>query len=164
MVGGADGSLWWSRAVENWDDAHGIVMTLPIGQYVKATKIVKCPAEMGRVRMNKQPFFGNYYYVWNYTVNVGAIIGTEGKIDLIRNPSKMPIWVEENTDADFRPISANEANTINDMAFAGSDITSARHGGFAHMGFADGHVARLEGGLRQDSARWPEGPFIFRQH
>lgn len=137
-----------------------------IARYIKNTAILKCPSEMGKVRVKTSNVDGNYTYAWNYTVNGGVMAAAPGpnaRFDRVKRPSQLPLYVEENTDANVLNPYSNLPNTINDLAFHGTDVTSARHHGYANVGFCDGHASRVKGKLMQQNATWPDGTLMFIQ-
>ena len=83
------------------------------------------------------------------------------RFSLITYPRKLPMVVDENTDPNFIPISSTNPRIINDSCFCYVDATSRAHNGYATITFMDGHASRLKGGLIFDSAKYPDGTYIF---
>jgi prepilin-type N-terminal cleavage/methylation domain-containing protein/prepilin-type processing-associated H-X9-DG protein len=138
-----------------------------IAHYATSAKIMKCPAEEGSVDVYTMVgwtgiriLHQRLTFAWNYTVNIGY-----GDPTFLRRPSRIPAWVEENTDSRYAVPTSREkyGNVINDMSFSGSDITSYRHRGVAVVSFADGHVGSVPGGSIQDSSRYPDGTHMFKE-
>jgi|GEM_PF-3118037 len=145
----------------------GDARRLWVARYISTGQVMKCPADLGPVdvytnlgetgiRINHQ----RLTYAWNYTVNIGY-----GDPTFLRRPSRIPAWVEENTDSHYANPSSREGygNTINDLSFCGTDVTSYRHRSIAMCSFADGHVGSVPGGSVQDQARWPDGTYMFKE-
>lgn len=140
-----------------------------IYKYVKDTKFMKCPADRGKIWVDNRDHGivvkGKYTLAWSYTVNFGAPDGRQ--MDSFPRPAKMPLWVEENVDQTLQlpnPQPGRTAyNIINDLSFAGSDVTSGKHAEKANVCFLDGHVGQLPGLLEQGLAKWPDGTYIFHE-
>lgn len=137
-----------------------------IFKYIKNAGVMKCPANFGSqfisgdighgVKVN-----GKHQFAWDYTWNRDCPYMP----DSVKAPSRMPTWVEENTDPSVpNPEAPNELCVINDPSFTGSDVTSFRHSGFCNVAFLDGHVQAMKGGLQQSKATWPgTSQKIFKQ-
>lgn len=135
-----------------------------ISKYVRGKGVMKCPSDSGKAYVDTiigktgQHLTGYYTFAWDYTLNSGC----PGNFNEIRKLSKMPVWIEENTDSKTvvdptKPY----GNTINDLNFQDSDISSTRHNGTTNINFADGHVASFKGPLQARTAEWPDHTYMF---
>lgn len=147
---------WWPYVEKsgagpgNQGYVAGPANRLWIARYCRGVGVVKCPSNMGAVDVytmcyNIRLNHVKMHYAWDYTMNGGC----PGNPNELTHPSRMPAWVEENTDSKIANPYSKEGygNVINDVTFTGSDITSYRHNDKCNIGYVDGHVGQLPGGI-----------------
>lgn len=133
-------------------------------RYLKNADVIKCPADHGKQYIENNDHAvrvkGKYTFAWSYTINNDAPRGP--RFGSFRRQSKMPFWVEENTDQNILRPDGTRYGVINDLWFVGSDVTAVKHNSRANVCFLDGHVGELPGLLEMQNGRWPDGTYVFR--
>jgi len=139
------------------------VRASPLWRYLKSGvlsgAVTCCPNDLPDAKGRRRK--------WSITMN-GFLVGTwywfahglsggqEGMpYDMFSKPNRLPAWVCENTDERL-------GMTVNDTDFCNVDITSGRHGGWCTTTYLDGHSGRLRQLLMWNTAKWPDGEYIFR--
>jgi prepilin-type N-terminal cleavage/methylation domain-containing protein/prepilin-type processing-associated H-X9-DG protein len=141
------------------------VTASPLWRYLKngdvSGDVTCCPEDEsidsgGRHRRWSITINGFLFATWFCFAGGQTYYGTEGvSYDVYAQPSRLPAWVCENTDTSL-------GETVNDTDFANEDITSTRHNGNCAVTYLDGHSGRLKGRLKWNTAKWPDGVYIFR--
>ena len=90
---------------------------------------------------------------WGYGSKHPGLDGT--RYDLFKAPVRLPMWICETTNP------ADTWSPVNDCCFCNHDCTSSRHNGYATISFVDGHVGKLKGKLYWDTAKYPDGVWVF---
>jgi len=98
---------------------------------------------------------GVFWYIHGGPATTSGI-----NLSIFRQPNRLPAFICENTDLALA--AATGGNVVNDTVFCNNDITSARHGGYAAITFLDGHSGRLKHSLMFNTAKYPDGTYIFR--
>ena len=161
----------WGWGQNAWDTNapdHDIIAG-SLWKYVKSgrgnTTILRCPlaSKDGSGRLPRWSLTYNAYItksVFNY-FNYGIQYFGPGfewggmKYSIFSQPRRLPIVVDENTDWKV-------GQTVNDTNFCFVDITTMAHSGYATITYMDGHTGKLPGKLVFESAKYPDGVYIFR--
>ncbi|MCX6344211.1 MAG: type II secretion system protein [Armatimonadetes bacterium] len=94
--------------------------------------------------------------IWGYGGTFCKHPGMDGtRYDLLKAPVRLPMWICETTDP------SDTWSPVNDCNFCNHDGTSSRHNGYATVSFVDGHIGKLKGKLYWDTAKYPDGVYIF---
>jgi prepilin-type N-terminal cleavage/methylation domain-containing protein/prepilin-type processing-associated H-X9-DG protein len=78
-------------------------------------------------------------------------------ISYIKNARRTVCLVDENTEI------INGQYRINDQLFIWYDITGDKHAGYANITFLDGHCGQVLKYLMWNTAKYPDGTYIFQQ-
>ena len=147
------------------DCINSDVRQSPIWKYLKSSvqngDITCCPNDNflvnGRRRKWSITMNGFLVGTWFWFACTGATDSDQGGMPytIFAQPTRLPAWVCENTDVRL-------GETVNDTNFCNEDITSMRHQGYCTVSYLDGHSGRLKGRLKWNTAKWPDGVYIFR--
>ena len=141
--------------------AGGVWKPGAIANYTKEHKIEQCSALTRQERRAMPP--------WSYTINcytqrVGATLGW-GQYDSRQHDYGVPIAAYPNPSAVIYLVDENKLAAdgiqVNDPAFVNVDRATNRHDGRANVFYLDSHMGTVPGGAQYDSAKWPDGSYMF---
>lgn len=143
------------------DNPNADIATGTAQPYIKNKQVYRCPSERRKTRV----------FTYSYTMNgwlhrepcgnpnYGAYYKPWTSVGHFEDPVRTPTFVEELYGHD--PDGRRDYWGINDFRFVNEDVVTTRHFKRGSVAFLDGHTGTLRGLDKWNTARWPDGVYLF---